>query len=188
MIRQASTKVRNHASSRHSSRKRPFEPAVLILRLAQASELADPQPAVPGLPVVERLVADPVTSTEVGCLRPGLRLLQDGDDLLLGEPLPRMVVLPVGIVAGPGLPTGMARFSGGQVRVGSPTRWAVAVAPGKPGPMGRSGYPPDLSTYPPSFTALRFSAAGARMSDPKAAAPQQIEKRELIPPFPPSPP
>src|SRR3712207_7108392 len=51
----------------------------------------------PGLPVVERLVADPVPPAQLRRRPAGLVLLQDPDDLLLGEPgLPHRPSLPDG--------------------------------------------------------------------------------------------
>jgi hypothetical protein len=64
-----------------------LEPCVLVLKLAESAQLADLQPAVPGLPPVEGLLADPVPTAEVGRLGTHLGLLQHGDDLLLGESL-----------------------------------------------------------------------------------------------------
>jgi hypothetical protein len=59
-----------------------------VLEGAQSLGLVDFEPGVLGLPPIERLLADGVTTAEVGALGPGLGLLQDPDDLLLGEPLP----------------------------------------------------------------------------------------------------
>jgi hypothetical protein len=71
-----------------------------MLQLAQLAGLVYLEAAVLALPAVERLLADAMPPAQVAALRSGLRLLQDPDDLLLGESLPaRSRVLPAGILA-----------------------------------------------------------------------------------------
>src|SRR5262249_33405502 len=64
-----------------------LQPAVLMFEGAQSPRLVYFEPGVFGLPAVERLLADGVAAAKISALRAGLRLLQDPDDLLLGEPL-----------------------------------------------------------------------------------------------------
>ena len=58
-----------------------------MLEGAQPPGLVDFESSVLGLPPVERLLANGVAPAQIGALRPGLGLLQDPDDLFLGEPL-----------------------------------------------------------------------------------------------------
>src|SRR5882724_8836527 len=80
-------------------RDQTLEPAILVLERAQPPGLVHLEPGVLGLPTVKRLLADGVAPAKIGALRPGLGLLQDPDDLLLGEPFPSSRGLPAGILA-----------------------------------------------------------------------------------------
>lgn len=63
---------------------------VLVLERSQLLGVADLHPAELRLPPVKGLLADAVPPAELLCRRPGLRLLQNPDDLLLRKPLPFM--------------------------------------------------------------------------------------------------
>src|SRR5262249_37590368 len=60
---------------------------VLALQPPQALRLGDLQPTVLGLPVVERLLAQPMLAVQIGRLPGGPLLLQDRNDLLFRMPL-----------------------------------------------------------------------------------------------------
>lgn len=63
----------------------PLEPRVLITQLAQLAHLEKAQVAIPLLPDVERLFADPHLPTDIADQLAGIRLLQYKQDLLLSE-------------------------------------------------------------------------------------------------------
>src|SRR3974390_2376015 len=69
---------------------------VLGLQLLEPPCLRDRHPRVLRLPVIEGGIGDPVLATQLLALRPSLSLLQDGNDLLLGEPLRFHGPLPLG--------------------------------------------------------------------------------------------
>jgi len=58
---------------------------VLILQLAKAAELGDPNPLILALPAVEGLLAYPKLPADFPDWLPGFHLLQGVRDLLLGE-------------------------------------------------------------------------------------------------------
>jgi len=72
---------------------------VLVLELLQPLRLGDIDPAIAGLPVVQRRFRDAVLARQIGGLRPSLVLAQNRDDLLLSEPCS----LHLSVLVGPGL-------------------------------------------------------------------------------------
>jgi len=68
-------------------RHQALQAAVFILELAQTAHFGDLEPAVFGLPPIERLLAEAVPPAEVQCLGTRRRLFQHANDLLFGEPL-----------------------------------------------------------------------------------------------------
>jgi len=59
-----------------------LEPGVLLLQLLEAARLGDIHAAVLLLPAVEGVCADAVAAAELTRLGTGIRLRQDGNDLL----------------------------------------------------------------------------------------------------------
>jgi hypothetical protein len=62
-----------------------LQPPVLVLEALQALRVRRPHPAVPRLPAIERLLADPVPAADLRRRRPALLLTQHADDLRLAE-------------------------------------------------------------------------------------------------------
>src|SRR5215210_1471184 len=94
----------------------PFEPSVLVFQNFQPRRLASFQPAILLLPARASLLADAVLAAERRRCCPRFVLLQDADDLLLGEPGPAHGVL-LGTNSHRGLSFSLDQFSGGRSRL-----------------------------------------------------------------------
>src|SRR5205814_8123492 len=79
----------------HRVGQQPLQLGVFGFEAPQPSRLADLEPTVLALPIVERRVAHAVLAAQLRDRPPGLLLLQDPDDLLLRVPRPLHPSLPL---------------------------------------------------------------------------------------------
>ena len=91
--------------------KELLKPAVLVFQRLQPFGVGDLEPAILGLPFVERCLADPVTSAKLSHLRASFLLLQDTDDLLFAEPPALHIRL---LKIGEGLYSKLVEFQGAR--------------------------------------------------------------------------